>query len=66
MVPPAVAGRARRWIEQDKHKAFMAILRRTPIDGQVRIRVVRPAVRSDKDNTQPLIIDASRLPIDRP
>ncbi len=66
MVPPAKAGGGRRWIEQDKHKLFMATLCRTIIDGQVRVRVVRPAVRSDKDNTQPLIIDASRLPIDRP
>lgn len=66
MAPPAKAGGGRRWIEQDKHKVFTAILRRTPIDGRTRVRVVRPAVRSDKDNTQPLIIDASRLPIDRP
>jgi hypothetical protein len=66
MVPPAKAGGGRRWFQQDKHKVFTAILCRTIIDGQVRVRVVRPAVRSDKDNTQPLIVDASRLPIDRP
>ncbi len=70
MIPPVRTrtrggGVGRKWIEEDKHKVFMQILCTTPIGGKTRVSVVRTAVRSNKDNTQPLIIDASKLPIDR-
>ncbi|MFQ5464242.1 MAG: hypothetical protein ACE5E5_16660, partial [Phycisphaerae bacterium] len=71
IVPQArVQGRDGRrsvhWVTEDKHKLFMRILCATRIDGTPRVRIVRPAVRSNRDNTQALIIDASKLPIDRP
>ncbi len=71
MIPPVRArtrggGVGQAWIKQDKHKVFMQVLCNTPIGGKTRVSVVRTAVWSNKDNTQPLIIDASKLPIDRP
>ena len=70
-VPPASrqghgGRRTAHWIKQDKHKLFMKILCGTRIDGTTRVRIVRPAVRSNRENTLPVIIDASKLPIDRP
>ena len=59
-------GRAvEHWRMEDKFKVFLEILCRTPIDGKRLVRVVRPAVRSDRAKTKSLILDCSRLPLDR-
>ena len=44
----------------------MRILFTTLIDGTSRVCIVRPAVRSNRHNTLPVIIDAGKPPIDRP
>ena len=49
----------------DKFKVFLEILCRTPIDGERLVRVVRPAIRLNRAKTKSLILDCSRLPLDR-
>ncbi len=65
-VPGRGGRRSAHWVTEDKHKLFMRILCATKIDGTTRVRIVRPAVWSNRDNTLPAIIDASKLPIDQP
>ena len=65
---PPVLGRthSRKWVAEDKQERFMRILFTTLIDGTSRVCIVRPAVRSNRHNTLPVIIDAGKPPIDRP